>query len=303
MAIPTSRTSVKAEVKIDPEKCTGCGQCVAVCKDFDLALEDHKAKVLDGHFGCFGCGHCMAICPTGAIEVFGRTLSPADLFDLPPKEQAASYDQLLALLQRRRSLREFKETEVADEVIEQILNAARTAPMGIPPSDVHAMVLNSREKVRTFSEDFCDHLKSLKWFVSDWFLFLMRPFRSKATHTMFKDFIRPLFDAYIESMEKGVDLVSYDAPMAIYFYGSPYTDPADPIIAATYATIAAESLGLGSCMIGGIHPCIQNGKSGKVFREKYGIKFACNSGIYMVFGYPRVHYRKGIKRTLASDEV
>jgi nitroreductase len=245
----------------------------------------------------------MAICPTGAIEVSGRTLSPADLFDLPSQDQAATYDPLLALLQRRRSLREFKEAEVTDETIEKILDAARTAPMGIPPSDVHAMVLNSREKVRAFAQDFCDHLKGLKWFVSGWFLALMRPFRSKTMHAMYKDFIRPLFDAYIENMDKGIDLVSYDAPMAIYFYGSPYADPADPIIAATYATIAAESLGLGSCMIGGVHPCIQHGKSSKAFREKHGIKFTCSSGIYMIFGYPQIHYRKGIRRTFASDEV
>ena len=49
----------------------------------------------------------------------------------------------------------------------------------------------------------------------------------------------------------------YDAPVALCFYGSPCCDPAGPVIAATYAMPAAESLGLGTCMIGGNDPFIQ----------------------------------------------
>ena len=43
-------------------------------------------------------------------------------------------------------------------------------------------------------------------------------------------------------MKEGVNLVNYDAPLAMYFYGSPYSDPADPIVAATVAMYAGESL-------------------------------------------------------------
>jgi nitroreductase len=101
-------------------------------------------------------------------------------------------------------------------------------------------------------------------------------------------------------MKKGVDLVTYDAPLAMYFYGSPYCDPADPIIAATYAMIAGESLGLGTCMLGGIHPMIQSGEKAKKFREKHGIKFPSREGVFVIMGYPKVKYAKGIHRTFAS---
>ena len=92
----------------------------------------------------------------------------------------------------------------------------------------------------------------------------------------------------------------FDAPLAIYFYGSPYTDPADPIIVATYAMIAAESLGLGTCMLGAIHPLIQNGKKARKFREDHGILYPSREGLFVIFGYPEVKYTKGIRRSFAS---
>ena len=301
MSIPTSRTKEKGEITINHEKCNGCGLCVSVCKDFGLILVDGKVTLTENPlFGCVGCGHCMAICPAGAIKIHGRELSPDDLFDLPKKETAAGYDQLLNLLKLRRSIREFKEIPIGQALINKIIEAASTAPMGIPPSDVNVLILDTPEKARKFSEDFCVYLESIQWLVSKWFLAIMRPFLSKSNNELFTRFVRPLFQIYIGNMKKGVDLVTYDAPLAMYFYGSPYCDPADPLIAATYAMIAGESLGLGTCMLGGIHPMIQNGKKAKEFREKQGIKFASREGLFVIFGYPKVQYSKGIQRTFAS---
>jgi ferredoxin len=302
MAIPTSRTKEKAEIRIDSVKCTGCGLCVSVCKDFSLILKDGKAQVSnEPMFGCIGCGHCMAICPEGAIEIHGRTLSPDDLYELPSREQASNYEQLLALLQRRRSIREFHDKSVPADMIEKILAVARTAPMGLPPSDVNVMILDSREKNRAFANDFCSYLEGMKWFVSDWFLALMRPFWGKSNNEMFRGFVKPLFRVYTEGMKNGDNLVNYDAPLSMYFYGSPYTDPADPVVAATYAMAAGESMGLGTCMLGAIHPLIQNGKRAKQFRERHGIKYTSREGLFVIFGFPSVKYKKGIKRTFASE--
>ncbi len=301
MAIPTTRTKETGRISIDETLCTGCGLCAEVCKDFGIIIKDGKACISENSiFGCIGCGHCMAICPQDAISVSGRCISREDLFNLPHEKNPVQYSELMGMFNKRRSIREFKDIPVEKELLEKILTAAQTAPVGLPPSDVHVLVLDSKEKVRTFAEDFCRFLERMKWFVSDWFLTLMRPFWGKSNDEMFRGFIRPCLNLFTESMKKGVNLVNYDAPVAIYFYGSPYGDPADPIIAATYAMLAAESLGLGTCMLGAIHPFIQYGKASKKIREKYNIRHKSREGLFLIIGYPKVEYKKGIRRNFAA---
>ena len=301
MGIPTSRTQEAASVSIDSTLCTGCGLCVSVCKDFNLRLCEGKACVApQSLFGCVGCGHCMAVCPAGAIGVHGRSLAPQDMFALPPKESAANFASLQALLHRRRSVREFLPDPVPQQQIEAILAVARTAPTGVPPSDVNVLVLDSREKNRAFTRDFCEHLKTLRWLTAPWFLTLMRPLWGRANHELFGSFVRPALAAFTASMDAGTNIVTYDAPLLMYFYASPWADPADPVVAATLAMLAGEALGLGTCMIGSIHPLIQWGGSAARFRQRHGIRCKSREGLVVLFGSPRVHYTRGIERSFAS---
>ncbi|WP_027357877.1 nitroreductase family protein [Desulforegula conservatrix] len=301
MAIPTSRTSENAIITVDTTLCKGCALCIEVCKDFSLVLKDKKACVSDNPvFGCMACGHCMAICPEGAIKISGRCMSTDDLFDLCDAKNAAGFDSLFGLLQKRRSIREFRDIPVEKEIIEKVLSAAKTAPMGLPPSDVNVLVFDSKEKIRAFAEDFCRYLEGMKWLVSDWFLNIMKPFWGKENDELFRGFVKPCIEIYTEKMKQGVNVVNYDAPAAMYFYGSQYCDPADPIVAATYAMIAAESLGLGTCMLGAVHPMIQNGRRAAKFRKRNGIRSKSREGLFVIMGYPSVKYRKGIKRSFAN---
>lgn len=69
MSIPTTRAKEKAQIKIYEERCTGCGLCASVCKDFSLIVEHGKVQINPSPiFGCIGCGHCMAICQTYMVE-------------------------------------------------------------------------------------------------------------------------------------------------------------------------------------------------------------------------------------------
>jgi nitroreductase/NAD-dependent dihydropyrimidine dehydrogenase PreA subunit len=301
MAIPTTRSREAAVISIDTGKCSGCGKCTIVCKDYSLEIFNGKASASEKEiFGCIGCGHCMAACPSGAISITGRCISTDDLMPLPQPSESAGYQALLKLMQRRRSIRDFDDKPVEDEKIQQILDAAMTAPMGLPPSDVYVKVFQDKRSLRDFTEDYCRLLEKMSWFTSGFFLNLMRPFWGKVNDEMFRGFIKPCFRTYTENMKKGINVVTYDAPSAIYFYGSPYADPADPLIAATYAMLAAETMGLGACMLGAIHPMIQYGSAGKRIRKKYGIRHKSREGIFLIFGYPAVRFRHAIRRSFAE---
>jgi ferredoxin len=56
-------------VKIDPLRCTGCGQCTLICPVGVLRVEDMKCQVSEG---CISCGECMARCYWQAITLEGR---------------------------------------------------------------------------------------------------------------------------------------------------------------------------------------------------------------------------------------
>lgn len=58
-------------VKIDEEKCNGCGQCVDACVEGAIAIIDGKAKLLNEIY-CDGLGACIGHCPQDAITVEQR---------------------------------------------------------------------------------------------------------------------------------------------------------------------------------------------------------------------------------------
>ena len=303
MSAPTQRAKGYAQVTIDEAVCNGCGLCVEVCIGAPLTLVDGRVHVdQEAYFGCFACGQCMAVCPLDCIRIEGRDLSPEDMFSLqditqPATNQPDPYEALSALLNTRRSVRSYQDKAVPREAIDQIIDAVTTAPMGIPPTDVEVLVLESKEAVTRFTADVIELFKKVRWLVSDPVQWLMRPFMSKETAEVYKGFLGVALTSILEKQQQGENWLTYDAPCALYFYTSRYADPADPIIATTYAMLAAHSLGLGSCMLGTIPYCF---KYSRKLREKYHIPDKSQQGLMLVLGYPAVVYRRGIKRRLGA---
>ena len=58
-------------VRIDEEKCTGCGLCIPVCAEGALEIVDGKAKLISDRY-CDGLGACIGECPQGAIIIAKR---------------------------------------------------------------------------------------------------------------------------------------------------------------------------------------------------------------------------------------
>lgn len=297
MAIKTSRTQETAEVRIDHSRCKACGLCAKVC-GMTLSMDGGKARIDQNKlFGCVGCAQCVAVCPEGCVTVTGRTLSEEDALQLPPAKERPSYESLHALLVARRSIRHYLDREVEAEKVAKLLEAAATAPMGLPPSDVSVLVFAGKEKVRQFAFDFVDFIAAKRWMFSPPVTFLLGPFIGRESADMMADFVRPYADLAIEGKKQGKDYVLYGAPLAMLFQASPYSDPADPHIAATYAMLAGEALGLGSCMIGAVAPML---KYAPKIKAKYHIRPDMKSGLIVLFGYPAVRYVRGIRRSFAN---
>jgi len=68
---------IRRVIKIDEEKCNGCGLCASACHEGAIGMINGKAKLLRDDY-CDGLGDCLPSCATGAITFEERE---ADEYD------------------------------------------------------------------------------------------------------------------------------------------------------------------------------------------------------------------------------
>ena len=98
--------AVRKIVKIDEEKCNGCGLCASACAEGAIQIIDGKAKLM-GDIYCDGLGACLGECPQDAITI------------------------------EEREAAEFNEAKAHEHV--QRMKAATTSACGCPSAQIRTM--------------------------------------------------------------------------------------------------------------------------------------------------------------------
>lgn len=71
------------ESRIDPDFCTGCGDCIQRCPMDAIREGDSVSEIVEGR--CIGCGLCVSVCPAEAISLVekpGMDAPPKDMVDM-----------------------------------------------------------------------------------------------------------------------------------------------------------------------------------------------------------------------------
>jgi NAD-dependent dihydropyrimidine dehydrogenase PreA subunit len=121
-------------IKIDEERCNGCGDCVPSCAEGAIQMIDGKARLVSDLM-CDGLGACLGECPVGAIAIETREAEPyredvviaemvkkgrntvlAHLRHLDDHGEQGYFDQAVATLRARPDTLGFPLDAVLDEI-------------------------------------------------------------------------------------------------------------------------------------------------------------------------------------------
>lgn len=93
-------------IKIDEEKCNGCGVCIPNCHEGALQMIDGKARLISDLM-CDGLGACIGHCPEGAIEIIEREAQPYDEIAVIEEMVKKGQNTVIAHLSHLKDHKEF----------------------------------------------------------------------------------------------------------------------------------------------------------------------------------------------------
>lgn len=252
------------QITIDEALCTDCGACVALCNSAHVYETIEKQTRVIRPDECWQCGHCIAVCPTDAIS--HSDFTPAECTVIRD-EALPSLENLITAFSERRSARIFKDKPVSRQVIEGLVDIARWVPSASNRQPVDWIAIDNSDKIA----EIC-----------------------KETINQFRQGDEDLQQC-VGAYERGEDPIFYKAPVLLLGHV-----PADNIFGrddTCYATynlmLAAERMGLGSCLIGYyIYALEENPDLNKMVNLQKDRRIE----VAVILGYPKFKFRRAIPR-------
>lgn len=281
------------KVIVNRETCIGCGLCSQVCTKKILKMNNQKVGVVDyPDWGCCQCGLCMSVCPTQSIQVAG--LNYDEFVALP--ENKVDFENLEKMLSSRRSTRRFKDESVESDVLDKVIRASAMTPIGSPPTNVQVVILDKKEHLDELYQDTVRCWKKLMQSMENpiYRVFSKRVAGARQYHALTHHAL-PSARVCCENADNGKNVFTFDTPAIMLFHGGKLgvCIMENCWLAASYATITAHSLGLGSIFSGMIPPIINMNADVK---RKLGIPDENDVLSCLMLGYPAVKFKRKIPR-------
>jgi len=269
------------EITIDQNKCNQCGACVALCSSSNVYEQIDGDTRVARPDDCWFCGHCVAVCPTDAI-----THSQFPLSECPVLDRAVlpAHDGLVAAFRGRRSTRIFKNKPVARQLVKDLADIARWVPSAGNAQPVDWLAIDDSAQIAALSTQTVEFIRQAAGRLTT---------GGEDAAGCLEDVED--FERIVRQSGTGQDPIFFKTPLLLLAHVP--DDDAFGRDDATYAAynliLAAESMGLGTCLIGYFIFALDQSED---LRRMLSLPAGRKVEVALVVGYPKFRFQRVIPR-------
>ncbi|MCK5471575.1 nitroreductase family protein [Candidatus Gracilibacteria bacterium] len=260
---------------INLENCIKCMLCVNDCPSDAIDIE--QGTINDN---CIHCGHCVAICPESTVfpdEDVIKKLNPNTV--LP-----GDFQNLSA---RIRTCRSYMKKEVDEGMLYLLLENMKHYPSASNARPVEISIIKAKEEIQKLNDSTARNLiNTIRIFTSPLLMPILQLLAPKLDLRRLNNYKKQ----FIARQVPGSSLVCHHAPVVLLFHArvTKYSmAAADANIWATYTSIYANTLGLGTCFNGFIVSAMSRSKA---MRKEFRIPDGHQVYASLLVGHPKVKY-------------
>jgi ferredoxin len=261
--------------RIELENCIQCMKCVNDCPSSAIDIE--QGTINDS---CIHCGHCVAICPESTIFPDSDPIEKLR----PDTVAGADFQHLAASI---RTCRFYQKKEVDEETLNLLIENMKHYPSASNARPIEIIAVKSEELIQKLNDRTAETLiKTIKLVTSAFLMPVLKVLAPKMDLPRLNNYKKQ----FIARHTPGSSLICHHAPM-VMLYHAPVTKygmaAADAYIWATYSSIYANTLGLGTCFNGFITKAMERSKA---MRKAFGIPAGHQVYAALLIGHPKVKY-------------